>query len=359
MMRVFSMGAFLHLRRRLCQPTLASRPLPAGPRRDTLHVLSPEADGTPMPTLRYIAAALCLGWIAVAASENMFWTVPPPGFTVAGLVLTWLFYALAAAAALSAVLMTGASGLWAAFLGGAVLGYTVEGVLVGTIYEAFPFQLVWTPLGWHALLSGGLYGGLARAPMPPGRALVVWSGASILALVFALYWPNERDVLPGRATLALYLVAPMALAVLAHRALDRLLPLALPPRGVLLAAPALLCIFWMVGTVFAPSVLRLALWPCLWLVLRALRRRAPGAGWRGGWGGGLRPWQAALPLMPPLAVTLLAPPLWDALGPRSTNEVVALTTCLAAVGLLLWAALRRPAPQASAASASPRSMAPS
>ncbi|MEE4276378.1 MAG: hypothetical protein V2J16_10990 [Thermoleophilia bacterium] len=292
-----------------------------------------------MPTLRYIAAALCLGWIAVAVSENLFWTVPPPGVTAPGLVVTWLVYALAAAAGLSAVLMTGASGLRAAFLGGAVLGYAVEGALVGTIYEAFPFQLVWTPLAWHALLSGGLYVGLARTPLRPGAAVAVWSGAALLALAVALYWPTERAALPGRGTLALYLVLPMALAVLAHRALDRLLPLDLPTRGVLLAAPALLVAVWAVGTVRDPSVLRLALWPCLALVLWGLARRASGAVW----GGHLPPWQAALPLFPPVAVTLFAPPLWAALGPQATNVVVALTTGPVALGLLLWAACRRPA----------------
>ncbi len=306
-----------------------------------------------MTTLRYIAAALCLGWIAVTASENLFWMVPPPDLTLPAIPLTWLAYSLVAAAALSGVLAAGASGLWAAFLGGALLGFGVEGVLVGTMYEAFPAQLVWTPLAWHALVTGGVFIGLARAPMRGGSAVALWSAVSAGAVLWALYWPAERPALPSRGALALYLVLPSVLAVAAHRALDRILPLVPPPRGVLLLAPGLLAAGWLAGTFAAPSPLRLAFWPCLGVALWALRRRAPGAGW----GGRLPFWQAALPVLPSVAVTLAAPPLWAAFGPVATNVPIALATGAAAIAILLRALVLPPQP--SAASARARSIAPS
>ncbi len=194
-----------------------------------------------MLTLRYVAASLCLGWIATYASENLFWMVPPPDLTLTIFGVTWLFYSAVSAAALSAVLMTGVSGLWAAFLGGAILGFGVEGAVVGTMFEAFPLQLVWTPLAWHALITGGIFIGLARMPMRAGTAVTVWGSVALTAVAWALFWPSEREVLPGAGALAVYLLLPACLSIPALRVLDRLLPLVPPPRAVLLVAPAFSC----------------------------------------------------------------------------------------------------------------------
>jgi len=294
-----------------------------------------------MLTLRYVAASLCLGWIATYASENLFWMVPPPDLTLPIFAVTWLFYSAVSAAALSAVLMSGVSGLWAAFLGGAILGFGVEGAVVGTMFDAFPFQLVWTPLAWHALITGGIFVGLARAPMRPGSAVAVWGAVAIAAVAWALYWPSERDVLPGAGALAVYLLLPACLSIPALRVLDRLLPLAPPPRAVLLVAPVLLVLAWIVGTVMAPSPVRLALWPCVALVVWAMRRRADQGG-QGGWGRPMPGWQRALPLLPPLAVTVAAPPLWATHGAVATNVPFALATGLASLILLVVALAARP-----------------
>jgi hypothetical protein len=291
-----------------------------------------------MSTLRYLAASLLLGLIVVWASENMFWIVPPDDLTLLTLGLTWGMYTVASAAALSAVILTGVSGLWAAFLGGAVMGYLIEGTVVSTIYDAFPLQLIWTPLAWHALISGGLFVGLARVALRPVTAVAIWTAAAVVAVAWALYWPLEHAVLPSHTALAFYLVAPAALAVAAHAGLDRLLPLAPPPRWVLLVAPLALALLWLAQTIAAPSPLRLALFPCLALVIWLMHRRGLGAGW----GSTRLPlWQRLLPLLPALAVTVAAPPLWTAYGAQPTNIPFALATGLASLALLVRAALRR------------------
>lgn len=290
-----------------------------------------------VPSLRYVSAALLLGLVAVWASENMFWIVPPSDVTVWVFLLGWGIYSLAAAAALSAVLLTGVSGLWGAFLGGAILGYSVEGAIVSTIYDAFPAQLVWTALAWHALISGGVFVGIARAPQQPLAAVSVWTVATCGSVFWALYWPTERADLPSHGALAVYLVLPGVLAIAAHRILDRLMPLAMPPRSVLLIAPIALALIWLGQSVAAPSPVRLAVWPCLALMLWLMRRCGPGAGW----GGGLPLWQAALPLLPALTVTAVAPPLWSAFGPVATNIPFALATGLVSLVLVVRAALRR------------------
>ena len=290
-----------------------------------------------MSVLRYVAVALCVGWIAVWSAENMFWIVPAPDLTAGVLLVTWLVYSWVAAAAVSAVLLTGVRGWWAAFLGGAVLGFGVEGVVVGTIYEALPLQLVWTPLAWHALIVGGVFVGLARMPMRFGRAVVLWVLVAAGAVVWSLYWPLERAVLPSVGALAVYLVLPGVLAVGAHLGLDRLWPVAGVPRAVLWVAPAGLVILWGVITVMTMNPLRLLIWPCLAVVIWALIRRGPGPDWPAPVPVG----QALLPLLPPVAVTLAAPPLWAMVGGVGTNVGFAWITGLCGLGLLVWAAVGR------------------
>ena len=106
------------------------------------------------PVGRYWLAAGTLGAAATWGSENLFWSAPPAGWTPLELAVTWVVYSLCVAAALSAVLWSGVQGWRAVFLGGAVLGWLIEGVVVATMYAAFPFQVVWTPLAWHALITG-------------------------------------------------------------------------------------------------------------------------------------------------------------------------------------------------------------
>ncbi len=73
--------------------------------------------------LAYGVASLCLGWIAVWAGENLFWTTPAPDLRLPDLMFTLGAYSVAAGAALSAVLWSGLRGWRAAFLGGALLGF--------------------------------------------------------------------------------------------------------------------------------------------------------------------------------------------------------------------------------------------
>jgi hypothetical protein len=292
-------------------------------------------------SLRYLAVSLLLGLIAVWASENLFWIVPAADLTIPVLLMMWGVYSFGAAAALSAVLLTGVSGLWAAFLGGAIMGYLVEGGFVSTIYDAFPVQLVWTPLAWHALITGGLFVGLARTRLPPLMAIAVWGGAAVAGVAWALYWPTEHAALPTASALAIYLVAPAVLAVMAQYGLDRLLPLARPPLAVLLVAPVGMALLWLAQSIFAPSILRLAIWPCLALMVWLMYRHRGGESW------GARDlplWQRLLPILPPIAIALAAPPLWAAYGAQTTNVPFALGTGAAALALVIAALVRRPRP---------------
>ena len=200
------------------------------------------------PSFRYALAALCLGLIAVFGSENLFWTAPKDPPSPLEWLLTWLTYALVAASGLSAVLWAGMSGWRAAFLGGAVLGFGVKRVVVGTMYDAFPVQIVWTPLAWHALLTGLAFFALPRVLARGAVAMQVIGllALGLLCTVWGLYWPTERAVMPGYEVTLPYLVGWALPVVAAHILLDRLAVLYPPRAAVLLAAPVVLLALWLV-----------------------------------------------------------------------------------------------------------------
>jgi hypothetical protein len=284
----------------------------------------------------YLACCLCLGWIAVWAGENLFWTTPAPDLRLIDLGMTLLAYSVAAGAALSAVIWSGLRGWRAAFLGGALLGFVIEGAVVGTMYDAFPAQLVWTPLAWHALVSGLVVqgGGFALA-----RGGVARQVAGLLALggfgaVWGLYWPLEGKVLAGVGGLMAYLgLAGLGVGV----ALGVLSRLPAPGRGRwwLWLAPGAVVTLWAVGTVLAPAPVRL-----VWLVMIGATVWAMLRLGRGGTGplfGPAVPWGRCLAFaLAPAATALLVVPGWASFGGVGVNVPIALATGAVGLGLWLW-----------------------
>lgn len=295
-----------------------------------------------MQSLHYAVTALALGLITVWASENWFWFIPPPGLTPFEFGITALAYAIASACVLSAVILTGVGGWPAAFLGGAMLGYLVEGVVVGTIYEGFPLQLVWTPLAWHGLITGGVVLGLGRAGFSAPKLVLIWGALGLIGAYWAQYWPVERPVLPGTPELAIYLVVLGGLVVLGQLILDREQALPRPPLWVICVAPGLMALLWWYQVIagFVPQMLAFPLLMGLlvWVMWR-LGRGPQGSvlGQPGGWRHGLF-------LIAPAVAVGLAPMGWGlGLGPLASNWVVAVGTGLLSLGMLgrlIWRAVR-------------------
>ncbi len=289
----------------------------------------------------YLGQALALGLVAVWASENLFWSAPRPDFSLIGLALTWGMYALCCAAALSAVMLTGVRGLAGLCLGGALLGWLTEGVIEGTMYDAFPVQLVWTPLAWHMLITSVGVLGVARAGLrwPLLRQALAWAGLGLFGAVWALYWPVERTDQPGLLPAWLYLVGMGVLVVGAFWALDRPAPRALPRTWVLWVAPALLAVFWGLRVVAAPMPALLALPVLIGVTLWAMRRLGKGAqGWPD-WQRAAHPARHLLFLIAPLIATLGIVPGWQA-GGLPVNVFTLLITAPIGLGLWLWALWR-------------------
>lgn len=282
-------------------------------------------------------ASLCLGLIAVWGSENLFWTVPATLPHPWEWLLTWLSYSIAAAAALSAVLYSGLGGWRAAFLGGAILGWGVEGVVVTTMYDAFPVQIVWTGLAWHALITGLAVFALMRAVAAGGiaRQIAALVLLGLFGAAWGLYWPSERDRMPGLGAAFAYLAGLGLTVVMAQAVLDRIGTLPAPRPALLAIAPALLAAGWLARVVVAHSPVMLAgpvmAGVTVWIMRRLGRRDAvlsfapPAAGWR----------HALFPIAPAITAALVVP-AWGMFGAVSVNIPVAIASSLAALGLWLW-----------------------
>jgi hypothetical protein len=287
-----------------------------------------------LETLRYVAASFTLGLISVWASENLFWSAPPDDLTLPAWVMTWIVYSLASACALSAVAWTGIGGWRAVFLGGAILGFVVEGVVVGTMYDGFPLQLVWTPLAWHALITGLAVGGVARADWPLPRLAAAQLATGALAGTFALYWPLERAVLPGPWAVAGYIAGIGLVLPFGHWVLDRMGTVPRPAGWVLCVVPALGVVLWGVQTVASLNPLRLACPVMIGLTLWAMSRLGGRAVISFGVPG--RALQRASVILVPFGMLAVALPGWAILGGVAVNVPFALGTGGVALGVWLW-----------------------
>lgn len=298
------------------------------------------------PDLRYAAASLCLGLIAVWGSENLFWTAPAAPWHPAEWLMTWLAYSLVSAAALSAVLWAGLGGWRGVFLGGAILGFGVEGVVVATMYDAFPAQIVWTPLAWHALITAlgvlALHRLLVRASLALHVAGMVALG--LFGAVWGLYWPTERASLPGYGVALAYLPGLALTVVAAQIGLDRIGTLTAPRPAVLAVAPALLGVMWLLRLAFGPAPVLLACPVMIGLTVWVMRRLGrTGEPLR--FGAGVPAWRHGMFLLAPVLTAGLVVAGWRAFGAVAVNIPVALlsgATGLAIWIWLLWKALRAP-----------------
>lgn len=284
---------------------------------------------------RWAAIAL-LGAVGMYGSEMLFWSAPPAAVLPGELALTWFAYTLATAAALMAMAATGASGWLAVFLAGCIYGWLTEGVVVQTVYDVFPYTLVFTGMSWHALLTALLIGLGARraASWTLPRQLWFLLALGLFYGLWAQYWPLERQALPPPMTVALYLGGLGLCVPLANLALDRLPPRLAFSRWEIIPTAGLFAVLWGLQLLATPEPQRLAIPLAIAATLWMLHRL--GSGTKGVDLGTTPPalrWRHWLFLLVPALTSMLAVVGWAGLRGVETNWPVAIATSLLALGL--------------------------
>lgn len=313
-----------------------------------------------MGVWNYVFASIALGMISCFGSEAFFWSAPVPDTTLLELVFVLVPYTFAAAAALSAVSVTSCGGVRGAFLGGAILGFLVEGAVVGTMYDAFPLQLVWTPLAWHALITGVVVFAFVRASATSSlvKQVAFMVTLGLAGGLWAGFWPLERLRMPSAWIALAYLGATGALVPIGNMVLDRIGTVPRPPRWMLLVAPALLSMLWVAQGVVDPRPQRLTLPLVLCGLFWIMSRLGPGQVPADFGRPAHRAWRHWVFLIVPVVTSITGGLLWSHTSGIESNVVVAVgggLVSLVWLGVLVWRAYFAP----SASRALPRSSAPS
>jgi hypothetical protein len=104
--------------------------------------------------LRAVGAVVALTLVTVTISESIFWAQPEQAYgDPLGLLATFVAYGVVVVAVVGLLERVAPSTWLGVFVGGAVLGWIVEGIVVTTTYEALPLSISFTALAWHALIS--------------------------------------------------------------------------------------------------------------------------------------------------------------------------------------------------------------
>lgn len=141
-----------------------------------------------------LALRLTVLWAATAAgllgwSEFLFVNEGPasavlgPGWAMA-LVDLWAFYLVPAAALMALWHLRWPATWWRAVLGGALVGWVIEGAVVAAVYEAPPFSFLWTSVAWHGPVDIAL--GLWLFPLLLNRDVRGWIASAAFAVSGAM-----------------------------------------------------------------------------------------------------------------------------------------------------------------------------
>lgn len=187
-----------------------------------------------MDFLKRLVMALSTAGIMMFFSEFLFVNEEPvfalaeslstnPVAALLGMFGFLLWYLGPAYLFLTAVSRFRVRNIWAIFLAGAVYGFAVEGIVVWQMYEALPFSISWTPLGWHAIVDVLLGWVLTRRILLQDR----YGKTAVFAILLGLFWGvwatwywSEQPLLPPGSFTAVAL-AISSLWVMANIALDK------------------------------------------------------------------------------------------------------------------------------------------
>jgi hypothetical protein len=210
-------------------------------------------------------------------SELVFWARYRPGEDqLIGWLYTWSAYSFLAYIFLWVVNRFKIARLPALFLVGSLYGWLAEGVLVQTMYDAFPLQVSWTGLAWHALISVCLGWCLVRQYLHlphPGisskKLTGIASGLGFFWGFWAIFWQLETpDQVTRPLDFALFVWVSSLAVLLAYWVADRSSGLEgfKPPNWITILLGMLLLGYFVIVTVPA-NPLSLVILPPLFLII--------------------------------------------------------------------------------------------
>ncbi len=226
-----------------------------------------------MPLRARIAYTLLTGYILTFYSEWMFWTGRPPSDTFfLEAIPSWIAYSFITFLFLTAVTYFRVLSLWAVFLAGALYGWLLEGVLVQTMYDAFPIQISFTGLSWHALLSIIFGWWWLQRRLLAGRALLPCLLFGLVLGLWSIGWWLEPDIAIASAeSVVVYNLLFGLLLVPAYVLWSRFdLNQFRPSRMEVIGALMLALVYFVLVTVPTQPLALLTLPPLLAIVLWAL-----------------------------------------------------------------------------------------
>ncbi len=225
--------------------------------------------------LKRMARAGAAGYVMYYFSECLFWTRPTETF-LGGYVVGWLLYTFLTFVLFTVVRRFRVRSLGALFLAGSVYGWLIEGVIMQTMYDAFPWQLSFTGLSWHALITvmiGWFYTRSVLFENRPVKTLLLACGLG----VFYALWSFNAWIQTGEVTslsvYAAFAFISTSLLVISYAVLDKLpVPISQPGRWEIAGPAVLLGVYYVGVTVVSRPISLVILPPLLILTYLALRR---------------------------------------------------------------------------------------
>ncbi|MEM8532465.1 MAG: hypothetical protein AAGF95_16600 [Chloroflexota bacterium] len=198
-----------------------------------------------------------------------------PLLAILGLLEFALWYSIPAYIFLIAVGHFKANTIWALILAGSLYGFAVEGVIVWQMYEALPFSISWTPIGWHVLIDVLLGWYLVSSILSRNSYWQTAALATGLGLFWGFwatwYWIARQPMTPTE--FALLACTTGSLWIIAQLVLNRLLPIRFTPTKSEMWGIGLLTLFiFIVQIVFIVPIGLFVLPPLVVITLFGLHR---------------------------------------------------------------------------------------
>lgn len=228
------------------------------------------------PRWKRITLAGTAGYIMYCFSESFFWTRPTEAhlwsYGTGWLLYTFLTFNLFTLINYFKVRSPGAL-----FLAGSIYGWLIEGVIMQTMYDAFPWQISFTALAWHALITVMIGWFYVRKILYENRLLKTLRLGCGLGLFYGLWSLNawtqaggEITPLPEYAAFAFVSTFLLMISYVLHDHLT--IETFQPSRLGIGAQAALLGSYYLIITVPVRPLSPLILLPLLALTYVALRR---------------------------------------------------------------------------------------